>query len=56
MKEVDEESENEEMEESKEEQIEQPKSNTLNIRDVDAHWVKRKLEGTIEDKDIIKYE
>ena len=58
VKEVDEESEeNEEMEEAKEEQIvEQPKSNQITIGDIDAHWIKRKLEESIEDKDIIKCE
>lgn len=45
------------MEETKEEQIiEQPKSDQLSIRDVDAHWIKRKLEQKIDDKDIINYE
>ena len=58
VKEVDEESEhNEEMEETQDEQIvEQPKSNQLSINDIDAHWIKRKLEESIEDKDIITYE
>lgn len=45
------------MEEAKEEQIvEQPKSNQITIGDIDAHWIKRKLEESIEHKDIIKCE
>ena len=49
------------MEEVKEEQIQQVEkpAGQIQIKDIDAHWIKRKLEESIEDiipEDIINYE